>query len=1196
MGHDKQDATSESLLTGVDLVPDHALGQEDLDAFGHGSIAARVAELVVHATTPLNIGLFGAWGAGKSSSCELLCRELDRSESKRIRVVSYEAAWKFGGVALERNFISHVARELRLDEGARANREFYRGLYESRRSAEIDLARVRESGSAVVATFVGALLAGFGILLALLGVVAWLSDTRTWSGLLDASLPALLTSSALVAFISALTAAILTGVRVDIDQTQPADEELSAIFERLVSRILARYDRVVFFIDELDRCSAEDVVATLATIKNFLGHQDCIFIIAADRSVLEKALNKLPQETPSTAEAPYYSTASAFLDKMFQHQISLPPLRPRRLSRFAQELVAAQAEQGGLWFELAASDSTRRDDVIYALIPSHISSPRRVKVLLNNFATNTRIAQARGIDYLTRASEIAKLTVLETEFPLLAADLHLEPRLPTAVLEAMDSPSPAATDAVTSGINQQRRGPRLERLVRRHVFGPGDRLMVGDSADRAALTATRSDELKRYLQRTAAAGIPDPAGDLLYLEGAGAAVGLEDSDLAEFIERVATDSPRDVISRVIDASEPDELASALLLSHMADESFGSERTNIITTLVGICDAMGAAAAPVARRAAHAVRSFLREPPGELHDESLTAALTLARLAERGGASPLTDLLFADPRLLQEAERVKSVTQHAPSLAVSHRQQLYQRIAELFPEDRNVLFDVLPTLPANAAVSLLRAQPVSDAVVAGLDADDSDLSEADDGLAVGLLRAARNNADDPHEVELAAQWLILKSGASNAYAAAFDSAQNLLPEARSDVVASHVLRGLELAPPGDWSAWHALLPPQRGSQSEVVSLEEAVVGRVIEQVYEAPPEPQVAGRELVHDLILHLSSSDADKSWRALLPTIDETLNSHDWWTSAETRSNQEALHFTIREVSALSSAAAAHVDDALLKDIRRSLSTPTHDALVGAGIMGQLLAKDSAADVTQLLDELYTTDDGADPDDHEVTLARARLAAGAYVSEGSVPAAFELDLQKLSSAVSSRSDAGSAAFEVWLETKVQIEQVKRLIVVSRLNRRAVRAVGRWAQARTPVERTQLILELADARRLTQALAAAIAEHPVDDERVVQAFSALLEKETNAPGRARWVRLIDAVRPQGGAAQALVASVMIQLLNRDTAVDFKNAQLLAPSLMPENPRKRSLEKAWRTAVAKRRLTRRGANALERAGIGPWKERR
>jgi hypothetical protein len=44
-------------------------------------------------------------------------------------------------------------------------------------------------------------------------------------------------------------------------------------------------------------------------------------------------------------------------------------------------------------------------------------------VLLNAFATNARMAEARGLPWKERAREIAKLTALQTEFPEIREEL-----------------------------------------------------------------------------------------------------------------------------------------------------------------------------------------------------------------------------------------------------------------------------------------------------------------------------------------------------------------------------------------------------------------------------------------------------------------------------------------------------------------------------------------------------------------------------------------------------------------------------------------------------------------------------------------------------------------------------------------------------------------------------------------------------
>ncbi|MGH9174191.1 MAG: KAP family P-loop NTPase fold protein, partial [Vicinamibacterales bacterium] len=560
-------------LTAADLIPDRVLQPEDQDAFEYAAIAARVADLVSVAPAPMNVALFGPWGSGKSSFAELLRRAL-AGRKEKVRLVRYDA-WKYGGASLQRNLISHVARELGLDEESPANRQFFRGLYEKRRIAEIDPTRLRDNWQTIAAWFVGAVIIFSALFFAALAVIAAVSSEH-FSTLVSKHYVGFFTSTAVVAVVVTMAKLLLDGLRVDIEQSAPADEEFTATFGRLVKAGLKNHTRIVFFIDELDRCSRQEVVATLADIKNFLDQPSCVFIVAADREVLERALTTLPQSTPVDEDAPYYSSASEFLDKVFQHEAALPPLRVRRLTRFARDLVLAQSTSGGLWSELrGVPDKKLLDKVIYALIPSHVRSPRRIKVLLNRFATNARIVQARGINWLDRAEEIAKLTVLQTEFPLLAADLHVEPRLPSLLLAPPSNPA-----------------PRLKRLLARHripttaeaiaveeptataaaavseatsatapagvpaAVSETDPLLVEDEEETRLLASVQRLQLRRYLQRAAAAAIPDPARDLLYLEAAGAAVGLEDSELGDVIESAAPDAPGDVLavleSRTVD--------------------------------------------------------------------------------------------------------------------------------------------------------------------------------------------------------------------------------------------------------------------------------------------------------------------------------------------------------------------------------------------------------------------------------------------------------------------------------------------------------------------------------------------------------------------------------------------------------------------------------------------------------------------
>lgn len=60
----------------------------------------------------------------------------------------------------------------------------------------------------------------------------------------------------------------------------------------------------------------------------------------ADRDVIQTALKEdARQATVLNPTNPYCSSASEYIAKVYQHQLALPPLRGRRLTRFARDLV-----------------------------------------------------------------------------------------------------------------------------------------------------------------------------------------------------------------------------------------------------------------------------------------------------------------------------------------------------------------------------------------------------------------------------------------------------------------------------------------------------------------------------------------------------------------------------------------------------------------------------------------------------------------------------------------------------------------------------------------------------------------------------------------------------------------------------------------------------------------------------------------
>ncbi|HZV75676.1 MAG TPA: P-loop NTPase fold protein [Conexibacter sp.] len=766
-------------LQAPDLIPDRALKGDDQDHFNHQQIAARLADLIRNGEPPLNIALFGPWGSGKSSVAGLLEKELQGSDD--VRLVRYDA-WKYGGEALKRNFIAHTAQELQLDERDPRYREFHRGLYESRRVAEVSTARLL-TGMRRLGVRFAVLFTLFVALFATLAGCASLLTSEDFFGEIQRTLPSFLSGSATVALVVALVRTLFDIGTVQVEQSQVSeDERFSSTFRRLLAAakepvasggrreqldnwwhtaredVLARLhwrelsvwwrgsqpsapapltaSRLVFFIDELDRCSRRDVVATLKAIRTFLDQTDSVFVVAADREVIERALIEAEQSTPLDEESPYFSTASAYLDKIFQHQVALPPLRVRRLTTYARQLVLER--DGGLWRELATQDGGRPgatpalDAVLFVLIPSHVRSPRRVKVLLNNFAVNVRVAQSRiAGSWPARAQEIAKLTVLQTEFPQLAADLSQEPRLPRLLLSEGPAPSPSVQTLLARWNlrSDTSRDSDMLLLTRddddeRHDEGAQgqEHPHREDRARVQELRRRRREELRRYLERTA--HVDDIRRDLLYLQSAGDDVGLGDPELAELIERDSTDAPTAVLRALAQVGPEQRLAAAKLLASMVDEVLSVERRGVMTVLMELARQLGDTARTIDGELVGSLRAYRQS--SELEPDQLLGALRIAALRSQDG-DLLADLL-RDERMWQSPQLVAELGSLGSKLPGGTLPRVRSAVAAQLASDPHVLTLPLERLSEVEGLELFEDDTIFEAIGAALEQSEADDEE------------------------------------------------------------------------------------------------------------------------------------------------------------------------------------------------------------------------------------------------------------------------------------------------------------------------------------------------------------------------------------------------------------------------------------------------------------------------------------
>jgi hypothetical protein len=873
-----------------DLIPDHALaaaGQDGRaadpaavdDHLEYGRFVDQLARLVTEVTPPVNVALFGPWGSGKSSIGNLLKQRVaELSQGATIGFVRYDA-WRYAGLSLRRSFLSDAANAL----GVRAER-YHRRLYQDRRTGEFQLGTLARSLPSAAAVFGVMLVATIFVIAGLAGLSS-VFTSEDFFGQIKSSAATILPAAGVVSLIAAVAKPFFDMSAVQIQESAlAADEQFRDALDELIQdgldqlrpthrkrlrrrSVSGERDRVVFFVDELDRCAPEEVVEALRALKTFLEVPNSVFVLAADRDVLETALEKLPQATPVNEELPYFSSAGSFLDKVFQYQLQLPPLRGRKLTRFARDLVLNRSD--GLWRELADPKYGQLvEEIVYTLIPAHVRSPRRAKILLNKFAANARMAAAHGIPWIERAEEIAKLTVLQTEFPALAEDLQLEPRLPELLLRpprhlSTLQASLLARHDVGASSPDGRIGARAL---------PTDRPLSGTAG--GVLIRTQRGDLRRYLERTAT--VPDPRRDLLFLEG------VDDAELLDRVETFAPESPGE-IAKCIEGLDDDvkrRMVAEVLLD-LLETAEGQAKRNIVIGLLQTVQTLGDEARPLADRVSNIVRSYRRgnELPGYL----LAPALRISEQQQARFPVPLTSELLDESELWSDPDRVREVMKVSDTLTAEQMEAIGWRLAASYLRWPDTLTEALEKLPREAVPLLFDNAELSAAITQRLET--ARRYEGDE-LATRLLESGTRE-EAGVQVSLTAIPLLAHVDAEAVYRAVRKGASERDPYPPGDPNARCVqsLLALRSAPPRDWEFWAndrliALTAPTPEQSRWALEAILAVMRRF--------PRTTVKRQQVATEIVARAAASaaaatDAEQE-QALLALLDSMLTSRGWDT------------------------------------------------------------------------------------------------------------------------------------------------------------------------------------------------------------------------------------------------------------------------------------------------------------------------
>jgi hypothetical protein len=141
--------------------------------------------------------------------------------------------------------------------------------------------------------------------------------------------------------------------RVKLDEKQE-QVDLQKKFKDVLDT-LSEYDgdehRIVFLIDDLDRCSSEDIVCMLEKIKLFLWHPRCVFLLGADETAVQDAIKEIRGKGNE-------EKAEKYLEKIVNYPFRLPPVSKETNNDFLRNKVGAE-ETGVIGIFNKACDDAR---------------------------------------------------------------------------------------------------------------------------------------------------------------------------------------------------------------------------------------------------------------------------------------------------------------------------------------------------------------------------------------------------------------------------------------------------------------------------------------------------------------------------------------------------------------------------------------------------------------------------------------------------------------------------------------------------------------------------------------------------------------------------------------------------------------------------------------------------------------------
>ncbi|MBF0405755.1 MAG: hypothetical protein HQM10_00255 [Candidatus Riflebacteria bacterium] len=327
------------------------------DEFDIDVYVKALAKFVLDCQTPMTIAIQGGWGSGKSSFMNMIKAELQTSVVPSIQV--WFNTWQFSQFQMQGllsiTFLSQLLGEISSEKANNLLQTLSRGL------------------------------SSFSKNLAVVAVEKTLGETM--AGNLNDKFSG-------------------DGVANTVDQMKKLKDQIQlAVANKLEKE---KKDRIVFFIDDLDRLPPEVAVEILEVLKIFLDVPKTIFVLAIDYDVVITGIqNKYGAKIDS-------AKGRSFFDKIIQLPFTVP-IGQYNISKYVQNLL----DKMGIKED---DDKVSFEELIRASVGCN---PRSIKRVFNTFYLLNTVAELKKINIDIEKNLVSKRQKII--FGVLCLQLAYEP-------------------------------------------------------------------------------------------------------------------------------------------------------------------------------------------------------------------------------------------------------------------------------------------------------------------------------------------------------------------------------------------------------------------------------------------------------------------------------------------------------------------------------------------------------------------------------------------------------------------------------------------------------------------------------------------------------------------------------------------------------------------------------------------------